>query len=320
MVSLTIPLDVPDYYQTEVSCRDTYDQMIKHMIEKHNSKSFAFISGDVNKSVEAVDRLEAFKNGLKNNGINFDDSLLYSGEFTYDTAYADLKKKIHSKEDVRFDTVFAANDTMALACIAYLDELGLKVPDDVKVIGYDDLPEAATSKPSLSTINQRIDLQAQCAARMAEDIINGRNIEHKASISVQPIYRQSCGCVECTPSPVFDFADANDDKHNDYFQLEWALNRVYNLLDNTLSEETIQNLFNKIPDILKWNEINLFSICLFDLPVYVYPGEVIELPETARMVYFEDLINSRLEKNCNVEFSLNEHFIPDGYITGNGRQ
>lgn len=91
-----------------------------------------------------------------------------------------------------FDAVFAASDVLALAAMSTFTELGLRVPDDVAVIGYDDIGLAAYSTPSLTTVRQNIRWAGRVLVESVLGLINGEEVTD-TTLSSELVVRQSCG-------------------------------------------------------------------------------------------------------------------------------
>ena len=71
------------------------------------------------------------------------------------------------------DAVFAANDPMAVGALQAIHEAGLRVPDDIAIVGFDDLPVAATTDPPLTTVRQDIDLVGESAVEALVRLLDG---------------------------------------------------------------------------------------------------------------------------------------------------
>jgi DNA-binding LacI/PurR family transcriptional regulator len=97
-------------------------------------------------------RLQGYRNGLERAGLKVDPELILPAHFTGDTALAAVQDLISRR--VEFDAVFAASDVIALSALRALQASGLAVPDQVAVVGFDDLELAQHSHPRLSTIRQ----------------------------------------------------------------------------------------------------------------------------------------------------------------------
>lgn len=316
IVSLSIPLKLNNTVRTRVSCKNAYSEFVKHIISKHGSRKFAFMSGEVDKSIEARDRLDAFKSALKENNIKLDESQIYYGCFVVDSAYNALKEKIKDKSDVKFDTIFAANDAMAFGCISFLSELGFRIPQDIKVVGFDDIDSAKDSEIPLATINQQIEEQGREVARLADEFVNGIKVPSETTIEVKGICRESCGCKTLGKKRISyldgtEYALGNGSVlRPDVLSYELQFNKIFSLLDSTRSEETLKDLYDKLSVILKWLDISFFVVVLYDEPIITKKDEIIKLPETAKMVFCIDK-NRNLELiDVDYKFSLRESYLP----------
>jgi LacI family transcriptional regulator len=87
-----------------------------------------------------------------------------------------------------FSAIFAFNDLAAIGAIQVLRQHDLRVPKDVSVIGFDDIPSASTNYPSLTTVRQPLQEMGRLAARTVLDIIKGENGAHKNFLSVLPTF------------------------------------------------------------------------------------------------------------------------------------
>ncbi len=96
-------------------------------------------------------RDEGFRVGLSRIGLSFNRRLSFSVDCTYHGAYNDMSALLRSGITLP-SALFCANDIVACGCLKAFDEAGIKVPGDVSIIGFDDLPLASVSSPPLSTI------------------------------------------------------------------------------------------------------------------------------------------------------------------------
>jgi len=101
-------------------------------------------------------------------------------------------------EDITPTAIFASNDFLALGVLDRLKGMGLSVPEDVSVIGFDDIPSAANEVFSLSTIRQDPVAQAQAAVQSLHALINAKGAVRRRSMPVQLILRKSCAAPRTT--------------------------------------------------------------------------------------------------------------------------
>jgi len=130
---------------------------------------------------EAAQRFEGYRKGLEEAGLAFDPALVIRSHYTRDDAQKAVEGLLASR--VAFDAVFAFSDVLALAALTTLQKAGKRVPEDVAVVGFDDILLAQHSAPPLTTIRQ--DLEA--GARIMVDLLF-RRMEGVASPStISPV-------------------------------------------------------------------------------------------------------------------------------------
>lgn len=149
------------------------ETVVSHLIAI-GRRRIAKITGQMN-IMDAVERLEGYKQCLRANGLPIDPDLIVYGRFHRDAGYEGMKQLLPHKPDA----VFAGGDTIALGVIDALTEAGLCVPEDMAVVGFDDLDVAQRSQ--LTTINHSVQLVGSSAATLLIDLIEGR-LEHPQHI------------------------------------------------------------------------------------------------------------------------------------------
>lgn len=136
------------------------------------------------------DRLKGYKQALASNDIPFDASLVRSGNWEPSTGY-DWTHDLMGMDNPP-DAIFCANDMMALGCIEALNERGLKVPDDIAVIGFDDRPIAQFTHPPLTTLILPHYEMGEIAAEMLMDLAGGLEAgPNQIKVECELVERQS---------------------------------------------------------------------------------------------------------------------------------
>lgn len=126
-------------------------------------------------------RYEGYKKALSEAGINVNQKLVKQGNFSSEQGYEKTVELIKSKD--YFSAIFAANDQTAYGAIKALTENGYKVPEDVSVIGFDDLPTSTFFTPSLTTLRQPIE---ELGKVCGDTILKMLNLE-ELDVRVPPI-------------------------------------------------------------------------------------------------------------------------------------
>lgn len=120
-----------------------------------------------------IDRLQGWREAMLAAGLPTD--AVASGEFTEGSGAVAMGRLLDRHPDL--DAVFAANDLMASGALLRAGVLGVRVPDDVAVIGFDDLGFAETTDPPLSTVAQPVAEMAARAGRMLQALIDGQEVD-----------------------------------------------------------------------------------------------------------------------------------------------
>ncbi|MGQ9630173.1 MAG: LacI family DNA-binding transcriptional regulator [bacterium] len=134
-------------------------------------RRIAFIMGrpDIK---DSKDRLAGYKKALEEHGLKFDPALVRKGDFTYDSGVRATREIL--KGDPPPTAIFASNDEMAIGAMREIEKRGLRVPEDIAVVGYDDVPEARLMSPTLTTVAQPMKDMGRVAAEKLLGLIEGR--------------------------------------------------------------------------------------------------------------------------------------------------
>lgn len=122
----------------------------RHLIELGH-RTIAHISGFL-KTTSGHERFMGYRKAMEEANIPFNENFIADGEFTFQGGYRAAKKMLGQKELP--SAIFAANDIMALGGLQAINENGKKIPEDMALVGFDDIPVSALVKPALSTIHQ----------------------------------------------------------------------------------------------------------------------------------------------------------------------
>jgi len=125
-------------------------KVTRHLIDQ-GAKKIAHIGGPVNLNIYR-DRRAGYLQALKEAGFEINESLIIHNSLRLNEGTKALKKLIETK--IPFDAIFCANDTTALSSIIHLKKIGLKVPDDIAVMGFSNEPFSEFVTPSISTVKQ----------------------------------------------------------------------------------------------------------------------------------------------------------------------
>jgi len=183
---------------------DSYNgmtEMVIHLIEVHRYRRFAFIKG-VQGSFHAEMRFKAFTEVLKLHNIPIDEDFIYDGDYLEMSGTLAVRKFIAANKKLP-DVIIACNDEMAISALHELKNFGIRVPDDVAVVGVDDIPKCATISPTITTVRQPLLREGWTAIELMLDILEGKSdsVPMITTLDSRLIIRESCGCVLAMKSP-----------------------------------------------------------------------------------------------------------------------
>jgi len=141
---------------------------IEHLLSLGHKK-IAYISGIPFYSSSA-ERRRGYEQALVNHGIKPSEDLIAEGNWTFESGHEAMRKLL---EGERPTAVFAANDVMALGAIKAIVDVGLSVPEDLSVVGFDDVEQAGYAIPPLTTVGADVKLLASYAIKCVSELIAG---------------------------------------------------------------------------------------------------------------------------------------------------
>ncbi len=136
-------------------------------------------------------RSYGYRKALTEAGIAYDPALVVSDSLLHEGGFRSVQELM--KRDLPFTGIFAHNDEIAIGAMSALYKAGRRIPDDVAMVGYDDIPSAAYSFPSLTTIRQPMQAVGEAAIKMLLDLLENPRQERK-KILFKPalVRRESC--------------------------------------------------------------------------------------------------------------------------------
>jgi LacI family transcriptional regulator len=139
------------------------------------------------------DRLAGYRDALQDEGVPIYPEWIVPGlGFNEETGRYAMRTLLAA--DRRPQAVFAASDLIAFGAMAVLDEAGLRVPEDMALVGFDDIPAAASFRPPLTTVRQPLEAMGRLAAEYVCRLIAGETDEPlRVTVDTEVVVRASCG-------------------------------------------------------------------------------------------------------------------------------
>ena len=158
----------------------------QHLIDR-GRKKIAFLGGP-EESLTIQHRFEAYASALQEAGLPVDPTLQAYTDYAYESGVAAMQRLLKQSQDL--EAVFVTSDLMAVAAINVIQKFGKRVPEDIAVVGYDDLPIAVYNNLPLTTIRQNFQLVGQLLAENLILYLQTGEVTH-VTTPVELVVRQS---------------------------------------------------------------------------------------------------------------------------------
>ncbi|HYH03240.1 MAG TPA: substrate-binding domain-containing protein [Bacillota bacterium] len=168
-------------------------QMLTHLIKDHGYHRIALLRGPQNHQ-DAQIRYQTYLSVLQEYQIPFDPNLVSPpGEWELTWA-RQATAEVLKKANYNVDAIVAANDLIALGALEELRAQEIRVPEDIAVVGFDDVHNAMAINPPLTTVKIRMYERGWKAVELLLDHFNGKELPEQVTIASSLIIRESCGC------------------------------------------------------------------------------------------------------------------------------
>ncbi len=163
---------------------------VSHLI-RLGRRRIGTIAGPANSTV-GIDRKEGYFKALVERGREVDESLIIEGDFTEAGGYYAMQQILSARPDA----VFVASDVMAIGAMRAARDAGLRIPEDISFVGFDDLPVATFSDMQLTTVRQPVVRFGAKAVEVLIDLIeNGIDPPRHIIMETELVIRDSCGAA-----------------------------------------------------------------------------------------------------------------------------
>jgi DNA-binding LacI/PurR family transcriptional regulator len=183
-------LDIPN---VTVENLEISHKLVEHLIQVHGKRRILYMRGPVHQE-DSIRREAGYRSALAANGIPFDEELVLNGLFERDIAYQALDEFLGNGKRVAFDAIFTGDDDAAVGVLRALNKHGCKVPEDVAVVGFDDLGFAPFLNPALTTVRAPTESVGRIAAETLFALLENQPLPGAVVLPTEIIFRRSCGC------------------------------------------------------------------------------------------------------------------------------
>jgi LacI family transcriptional regulator len=149
-----------------------------------------FITGSMDLGC-AVDRLEGYRSALRTHHVPEAPDLVFEGDFFQPDGYAGASALLDLP--VPPTAIFASNDVMAMGVMDAVRNRGLRIPEDISIVGFDDIPQASLVHPAITTVNQPLEKMGRVATQMLLDLLlHPEKDVDRIELPTQLVVRDSC--------------------------------------------------------------------------------------------------------------------------------
>jgi LacI family transcriptional regulator len=168
------------------------EAMVKHLIEDCGAKRVVFVGG-LKTNIDTIDRLEAYKDVMDRASLPVRPDDVYHLDFSYEKAF-DLASELVEEWTATGAFVFAANDEMAAGIIDAAIDKGIAVPDQLRVVGFDDTRIAQMTRPRLTTVHVPMSSMGALAVELlCQRLKDPKRPPSKLVLQADLVVRESCG-------------------------------------------------------------------------------------------------------------------------------
>ena len=238
--------DCKTYYNLENIQDKSFSSIVEHVITEHGCKDIYHVAGR-KISDFTYDRINAFKLTLQRHGLPCDNERIYFGTLWKDTGKPALEyilSKCEERGTKYPDAIICANDYMAIGVVDACKEMGIRVPADIIVTGYDGIEAAGEGRPTITTCRQPFYEMAGLSLQTLMKIWNNEEIDRdKLTAEGKLILNQSCGCKS------LDLDDSNELRYTygeRMSKMEYLAQSTTNMILSLSNSATLEEAFEEI--------------------------------------------------------------------------
>lgn len=240
-------------------CTDCYSaeyELISHLIEEHNCRRIVFVGGK-KWHKHSKERLRAYRDAMSGHGLTVEERDVMYGDFWYQSGELCAEQILAMKGGLP-DAVACANDQMAIGLCKALTEHGVRIPQDIAVVGYDSTFEGQTSPCTLTSASIPAEEFGEYAFRYLQAQMQGREPD---SFKLKPhiVLGESCGC---SGEDMPEYRIKRDRWGTDIS--EDGYDSIFNMMDeNLVSQNSLADLVNAVYSyVYQLRDISEFHLCI----------------------------------------------------------
>jgi LacI family transcriptional regulator len=166
-------------------------KLVDHLIQVHGYRRIAFLRGPENQE-DSTWRELGYREALEAHDIPYDQALVDWGRFDWRYAQAPVERWL--QQGLQIDAIFAGDDDAATGVIMALQRAGKRVPEDIAVVGFDDVHLAHYLMPPLTTVRAPVEQAGREAVRQLVRLVDTGQADELVLLPTELVVRRSCGC------------------------------------------------------------------------------------------------------------------------------
>lgn len=190
-ISLIGSFPHPDAVAVSIDSVTAMDEATTHLIHLGH-RQIGFIHYRPMPDLSTGGRFRGYRSALERAGIPVEERLVRAGDYSAASGYEAMQSLL--TEEIRPTAVMTGNDTIAIGAISAITEAGLKVPGDIAIVGFDDIPLARFVTPALTTVRVPAEAMADACGQQMVRLLEDQPIQHRKQVfPTELIVRDSCG-------------------------------------------------------------------------------------------------------------------------------
>lgn len=306
MVKASLGVKLEGLPSIRVDPSKAIETLVTHVIKEHDRNNFLLMQSS-DESYESRERAGYFKDALKKNGIEISKEKILDGQFMYNMAYEELGKYLDKKKNkIDFNAIFCCNDDMAMGCKDCLKVHGFAVPEDVSVIGFDNIYDSYEIEHDITTVDQMIEKQAYESVKLAFDLFYKKCEPHDLILDAEPIIRHSCGCVK--DKEVLSKEELLQMTNRFHYDGSLQLYNLHFFLLESQEPVPLDKLYPRLAYCFSLFDVSEAILVLYNKPFYFSEDTAFSFPEDAvvKMTYK----NQKGISEPDIYFNPSDYMIP----------
>ncbi|EID86307.1 diguanylate cyclase (GGDEF) domain-containing protein [Treponema sp. JC4] len=324
---VSVAIDIPGCPSITSDPYYAYKAIIDNLIDVQGCKKLAIL-GLRSSSSEIRIRRNTVNQILEEKNFPPENYTYFRMSFDYLTILKDLETYAISNDGkIEFDAIIAFNDEMAYAASEFVKRHGLRIPEDVQIVGFDDLEQSKYTNPSITSVNQHIDEHGRRAVKMLKKIFEDEEFERNVVLINSAVFREST-CRLPYPEELENtkYVDIQLDAEKVWnarnllsglYMRNAQIQKVINYYSETQFDMSVDQLKSRLNSDLRDFGIKAAAVVVYEAPIeQTIPFDYFNLPHRASLFcgfdestgYDSEILPER------IKFNPNERILPDGII------